>query len=79
MIKNAYPEILNDQTEAQLISLYEQFYNLTGLPPLSADELLMENVSPEQRDWIERFIEAWETMREDERDWMQYAKQKTGV
>ena len=74
-----YPEILNDQTETQLIDVYDRFLALTGLPAVSADELLFSAITTEQRDWIERFIEAWEIMREDERDWMEYAKQKAGV
>ena len=74
-----YPEILNDQTETQLIEIYDRFLASTGLPSVSADELLFHAITPEQRDWIGRFIEAWEIMREDERDWMEYAKQKTGV
>lgn len=73
-----YPEILNDQTETQLIEIYDRFLASTGLPSVSADELLFSAITTEQRDWIERFIEAWEIMREDERDWMEYAKQKTG-
>jgi len=74
-----YPEILNDQTETQLIEIYDHFLALTGLPAVSADELLFSAITTEQRDWIGRFIEAWEIMREDENDWMQYAKQKTGL
>lgn len=74
-----YPEILNDQTETQLIEIYDRFLASTGLPAVSADELLFSAITTEQRDWIERFIEAWEIMREDERDWMEYAKQKAGV
>ena len=74
-----YPNIEPDQTEAQLIILYEKFYNLTGIPPLTAGELLFHAITPEQRDWIKRFVKAWETMREKGRDWMQYAKQKTGL
>ena len=74
-----YLEILNDQTETQLIEIYDRFLASTGLPAVSADELLFSAITTEQRDWIERFIEAWEIMREDERDWMEYAKQKAGV
>jgi len=74
-----YPNIEPDQTETQLIEIYDRFLASTGLPAVSADELLFHAITPEQRDWIERFIEAWEIMREDERDWMEYAKQKTGV
>jgi hypothetical protein len=74
-----FPNIEPDQTEAQLIEIYDYFLASTGLPSVSADELLFHAVTPEQRDWIERFIEAWETMRDDERDWMQYAKQKAGL
>jgi hypothetical protein len=74
-----YPKILNDQNEDQLLDAYDCFIVLTGLPAISADELLFHAITPEQRDWIGRFIEAWEIMREDERDWMQYAKQKAGV
>ena len=74
-----FPNIEPDQTEAQLIDVYDRFLASTGLPAVSADELLFHAITTEQRDWIERFIEAWEIMREDERDWMEYAKQKTGV
>ena len=74
-----YPNIEPDQTEAQLINVYDRFLALTGLPAVSADELLFSAITPEQRNWIERFVEAWEIMREDERDWMQYAKQKAGL
>ena len=68
-----YPNIEPDQTEAQMVSLYDYFIRLTGLPELSIDELLLESKTPEQRDWIERFTEAWDIMLERE-----YAKQKTG-
>lgn len=74
-----YPEILNDQNEDQLLDVYDRFLASTGLLAVSADELLFHAITPEQRDWIGRFIEAWEIMREDEDDWMQYAKQKAGV
>ena len=74
-----FPNIEPDQTEDQLIDVYDRFLALTGLPAVSADELLFSAITTEQRDWIGRFIEAWEIMREDERDWMQYAKQKAGV
>ena len=74
-----YPNIEPDQTETQLIEIYARFLASTGLPAVSADELLFSAITTEQRDWIERFIEAWEIMREDERDWMEYAKQKAGV
>ena len=74
-----YPNIELDQTETQLIEIYDRFLASTELPAVSADELLFSAITPEQRDWIGRFIEAWEIMREDERDWMEYAKQKTGV
>lgn len=74
-----FPNIEPDQTEAQLIDVYDRFLASTGLPAVSADELLFHAITPEQCDWIGRFIEAWEIMREDERDWMEYAKQKTGV
>lgn len=74
-----YPNIEPDQTEDQLIEIYDRFLASTGLPSVSADELLFSAITTEQRDWIGRFIESWEIMREDERDWMQYAKQKAGV
>lgn len=72
-----YPEILNDQTETQLIKIYDRFLASTGLPSISADELLFNAITTEQRNWIECFIEAWEIMREDEQEWMKYAEQKS--
>ena len=74
-----FPNIEPDQTEAQLIDVYDRFLASTGLPAVSADELLFHAITPKQRNWIGRFIETWEIMREDERDWMEYAKQKAGV
>jgi len=68
-----YPNIEPDQTEAQLISLYDRFIRLTGLPELSIDKLFFEAKTPEQRDWIKQFTAAWDIMLE--RKWIQYAKQ----
>jgi hypothetical protein len=75
----ALPAIEPDQEEAALVGVYDLFLAITGLPAMSADELIFEPLPPTVRQWLTRFVEAWEEMREDERDWMKYAKQKAGI
>lgn len=79
MVTVALPDIPDGADEDQLVAVYGQFLAATGLPAMSADELIFETVPPAARHWITRFIEAWEQMREDEKDWMQYAEQKAGI
>lgn len=73
------PVIEPDQDEEALTRVYTDFLAVTGLPAYSADDLIFEDITPDQRDWLERFIEAWEQMREDEKEWMKYAEQKAGI
>lgn len=75
----ALPAIEPDQDEEALTRLYTVFLTVTGLPEMSAEDLIFENLKPDQRAWLTRFIEAWEQMREDEKDWMKYAEQKAGI
>ena len=75
----ALPAIEPDQDEEGLTRLYTDFLAVTGLPAYSADDLIFETVPPAARQWLTRFIEAWEQMREDEREWMKYAEQKAGL
>jgi hypothetical protein len=79
LVSVALPAIEPDQDEDALTRVYDQFLAVTGLPALSADELLFEPLPSTVRQWLTRFIEAWEQMLEDERDWMKYAKQKAGI
>ena len=79
LVRVALPAIEPDQDEEALTRVYDQFLAVTGLPAMSADELLFENIPATARQWLTRFIEAWEEMRADERDWMQYANQKAGI
>jgi hypothetical protein len=73
------PAIEPDQDEPALVGVYDLFLAITGLPAMSADELIFEPLPPTVRQWLTRFIEAWEEMREDERDWIKYAEQKAGI
>ena len=75
----ALPAIEPDQDETALVGIYDLFLALTGLPAMSADELIFEPLPPTVRQWLTRFIEAWEEMRADERDWIKYAEQKAGI
>lgn len=79
MVTVALPDIPDGADEDQLVAVYDQFLAVTGLPAMSADELIFETVPPAARHWITRFIEAWEQMREDEKEWMKYAEQKAGI
>jgi hypothetical protein len=75
----ALPPVEPDQDEDALTRVYDQFLAVTGLPAQSADELIFHDIPWNVRAWLTRFIEAWEEMREDERDWMKYAEQKVGI
>ncbi len=44
----------------ELIALYKWYLKSEGLPEMSADELLMEDVTPEQAKWLTAFITLWE-------------------
>lgn len=79
LVTVALPDIPPDQDEEGLTRVYDQFLAVTGLPAMSADELLFEEIPATARRWLTRFIEAWEQMLEDEKDWMKYAEQKAGI
>lgn len=44
----------------ELIALYEGYLKSQGLPEMSADELLMEDITTEQAKWLTAFITLWE-------------------
>jgi hypothetical protein len=44
----------------ELIALYERYLQSQGLPKMSADELLMEDITPSQSEWLTAFITLWE-------------------
>lgn len=69
--------------EDTLMAMYMDFLAASGLPQISADELLFENPNDTQAQWILQFIDAWDRMQkaalEDDREWMIYAEQKSGI
>jgi hypothetical protein len=51
----------------ELCDQYDEFLAENNLPSMSADELLFEHdVTPEQCDYLEQFIEAWHEAEKEE-------------
>ena len=44
----------------ELSALYMWYLKSQGLPEMSADELLMEDITTEQAKWLTAFITLWE-------------------
>jgi hypothetical protein len=49
-------------TEASLCAEYEAWCAANGLPATSADELVHEDISPEQRRYLRDFLLRWEAV-----------------
>jgi hypothetical protein len=54
------------ETEAQLCAEFQQWCDNQKLPQMSADELLHEDITSEQRKYLTAFIDRWEAMLERE-------------
>lgn len=50
------------ETEEALCKEYQDWVDAQGLPQFSADELICEDLTAEQRKYVSEFIERWETM-----------------
>lgn len=48
-----------DAAERMLSVIYKHWCKAQGLPAMSADELLFENVTDDQAAWLERFMDIW--------------------
>jgi hypothetical protein len=48
-----------DYSTDQMADRYGDWLSLNGLPQMSADELLHEDITDEQRKWLTVFCEAW--------------------
>lgn len=49
-----------DNTTDTLSHIFQSWTHSQGLPALSADELIHEDLTPYQRRWVSEFILAWE-------------------
>jgi hypothetical protein len=49
----------SDKSVVALIDEYATWTRVNDLPPMSADELLYEEISDEQRRWLSDFIRRW--------------------
>lgn len=50
-----------------LVDEYAEWVEEQGLPLWSADELLAEDVTQEQKDWLEDYLVRWEVMENEMR------------
>lgn len=48
--------------EADLCDEYQKWCEAQGLPLYSADELLHEDITPDQRKWLSDFCLRWEVV-----------------
>lgn len=72
------PEIVEGSTDA-LTKTYDKFLAVTGLPAMSADELILQTEGKINQ-WLAQFIEDWERAQaEEDAEWDAYAAQKTGI
>ncbi len=53
-------QIMVEVPDDELIALYERYLKSQGLPRMSADELLMEDITPSQSEWLTAFLTLWE-------------------
>lgn len=45
--------------EEKLVEILELFCKSQGIPHLSADELLHEELTTQQHDWVASFLDLW--------------------
>lgn len=50
-----------------LVDEYADWVKEQGLPHWSADELLAEDITPDQRNWLNAFMIRWEVMENEMR------------
>lgn len=50
--------------EDNLQAMFNDFLKITGLPQISAEDLIFEDLTTEQRQWISRFILLWQETEE---------------
>lgn len=61
------PDARTAGDEEALTSILTLWCDLQGLDAFSADEMLVQpDLSPEQRQWLSAFVQAWEDMRRAE-------------
>ena len=59
----------NIEAFAKLCREYDTWLAIEGLLPLSADELIHEPLTPQQRGWLSRFIARWEAEEALHKHW----------
>ena len=65
------PDMLNP-----LIDIHTQWCEANNLEPLSADDMLfIDGITEEQKDWLIKFIDAWEKAEDLERYYYDLAKE----
>lgn len=47
------------ETEATLCEEYQAWVDQQGFPQFSADELILHDLTPEQRKYVSEFIKRW--------------------
>lgn len=55
------------QTLDSLTAEYQLWLTNEGLPQLSADELLWEDLTPKQRKYVRNFLQSWEAIETEGR------------
>lgn len=61
---------------AALSEIYGDWLKAEGLPNMSADELMVEEVTPAQFKWLRHFVDAWDAVCEIEQ--LEYRAAKAG-
>lgn len=51
---------LHDMSHAHLTEALAEFCAAEGLPDIAAMDLLHEPLAEHQREWLRRFVDAWE-------------------
>ena len=51
----------------RLMSEYQDYCNVNGLPQISADEQKLENLERPQRNWMYKFMSMWDIAQEMEK------------
>lgn len=62
-------QLKGEWTELALSQMFIHYCNAQGLPEMSADELIFEELTAEQRTWISQFIDLWEELVEATKLW----------
>lgn len=51
-----------DDSLGQLVNEYQDWVDAQSLPWLSADELIFQELTPDQRAWVSGFIKRWDAV-----------------